>query len=62
MNLFGSFVQSLQTYSYGVKGLEPSGEIVGCDEVAEMRFDLVMAIVMVALTVASLIVRFMRST
>lgn len=46
--------------SYGVRpfdGLQPAAEIVGADEVGEVGFELLAAVVMVALDGASLIVR-----
>jgi hypothetical protein len=44
------------------EGLEPSCEVVGVDEVPQMRAQLVVGFVEVAFNVASLIVRFIRST
>ncbi len=42
--------------------LEPLGDVVGVEDVAEMPAELVVALVGVARTVASLSVRFIRST
>jgi hypothetical protein len=44
------------------EGLEPFGEILGSDEVAEVISQLVMAVVVVALNGRLLTVRFTRST
>jgi len=44
------------------ESLEPSPEVTGGDEVSEMGTKLIVVVVMQALTVASLIVRFTRST
>ena len=43
------------------EALEPSAEVVGGDEVVEVLSELLMALVVKALTVASLMVRFIRS-
>jgi hypothetical protein len=47
VNLSGSWVQSLQMASYGVrpKGLESPGEVVGCDEVRQARFELFVGVI-----------------
>ncbi|MDR7222246.1 hypothetical protein J2X13_002662 [Aminobacter aminovorans] len=44
------------------EGLEPAGEIAGGDEVGEVSPELIVAIVVKALDVASLMVRFILST
>ena len=43
-------------------GREPLGEAVGADEVGEVAAQLVVGVVVERLTVASLMVRFIRST
>jgi hypothetical protein len=42
--------------------LEPTAEIIGVDEAREVVLDLLVIVVVIALTVASLMVRFIRST
>jgi hypothetical protein len=44
------------------ESLEASGEVIGVDESAQVGSQLVVGLVEVALTVASLMVRFIRST
>ena len=44
------------------EGLESAGEVVGDHEICKVYFQLVVVFVVEALTVASLMVRFIRST
>ena len=44
------------------ESFEASGEVIGVDEIAQVGSQLVVGLVEVALTVASLMVRFIRST
>ena len=45
-----------------LEGLQTASEVVGGDEVGEVPLELVVVVVVVARTVASLMVRFIRST
>jgi hypothetical protein len=65
LNRWASFCPSLADKLVGcetLEGLEPASEVVGADEVGEMGFELLVAVIVVALDSGSLMVRFMRST